>query len=96
MQPFLEKQIKDLQDSDTKISVTGLVVEKGDKHFTLDDGTGTIIVRAEDLSHVTDFVKAFGQINNVEGNKEIFAYVIKDMSEIDKELFKKLKSEYSV
>lgn len=94
MQPFVEKQIKDLTEDNVKVAISGMVVERGNNHFVIDDGTGTLIIRS-DSENTSKMVKVFGNLTKFEDNMELNSLIVKDISDIDQELFKKFKSEYS-
>ncbi|MBS3141659.1 hypothetical protein J4405_05970 [Candidatus Woesearchaeota archaeon] len=113
MIPYVETQVKDIKAEDSKISVTGMIVEKGPDYLILDDSTGTLLIRTSsfiesDSGFVNSdgfvkgatltakplLVKVFGNLLRSSENLELNSHLIKDMSEIDKELFKSVKAQY--
>lgn len=88
--PFIEKNINDINDNDTYIAISGMVINKGENSFMLDDGTGQIPVVME-FNTLTDFVRVFGRIAVNENGYYLEGEIIQDLSKIDKFLYKKVK-----
>jgi hypothetical protein len=89
-QPFVDKYIKDLSESDTFVSITGLVVSKSDGSFVLDDGTGDIVVMLSAES-LPEYVRVFGRLLHSDDGMRLQADFFQDVSKIDKLLYKKVK-----
>lgn len=89
-QPFIDKYIKDLSESDTFVSLSGVVVSNSDGSFVLDDGTGEIIVLFND-NDLPSYVRVFGRLLRYEDGLSLQADFFQDISKIDKLLYKKVK-----
>lgn len=87
---FKEKYIKDLIKDDFNVAVAGMVVNKQDNSFILDDGTGQVMVYAN--NEVSgDFVRVFGRVNTMDNNLHLQGFILQDISKVDKFLYKKVK-----
>ena len=90
IEPFKEKFIKDIKFEDYKVAVSGMVINQNEKSFFLDDGTGQILITCDEIPSI-DFVKVFGRLIPYEDHYELQAEVIQDLSNVDKELLKRVK-----
>ena len=88
--PYTEKFIKDISVQDFKVAVSGVIVNKSDNSFLLDDGTGQIAVSST-LIPDFQYLRVFGKILPLESGFEIQSEVMQDLSKIDKGIHKKLK-----
>ena len=89
-QPFKEKLIKNIKKDDFKVAVSGFIVNKKENAFVLDDGSGEILVISQEMPK-EDFVKVFGIIMPIDDGLELQAEIIKDYSNVDKNLLKRVK-----
>ena len=89
--PFAEKFVKDLKAEDLKVAVSGVIVNKSENSFLLDDGTGQIRVISENVPNY-EYTKVFGNLSNLEEGLVLQAEIVQDLSKIDKNLYKKIKS----
>ncbi|MEM4244696.1 MAG: hypothetical protein QXR60_00630, partial [Candidatus Nanoarchaeia archaeon] len=80
--PFVDKYIKDLSESDTFVSLSGVVVSKADGSFVLDDGTGEIVVLLES-AELPPYVRVFGRVLFYEDGMRLQADFFQDNSKID-------------
>ncbi len=87
---FKEKYIKDLTKEDFNIAIAGIIVDKQEGSFILDDGTGQILVNTNNEVK-GDFVRVFGRVNVIEDNLQIQGFIVQDLSKVDKFLYKKVK-----
>ena len=87
---FKEKYIKDLAKDDFNVAVAGMVVNKQDNSFILDDGTGQVMVYANNEVN-GDFVRVFGRVNTMDNNIHLQGFILQDISKVDKFLYKKIK-----
>lgn len=91
-QPFKEKFIKDLSETDFKVAVSGVIVSKNENTFLLDDSTGQITVSIINQGIPSyEYLRVFGKIMPYENGLELQAEIIQDLSKIDKEMHKKVK-----
>ena len=89
--PYVEKFVKDINANDFKIAVSGVIVNKTENSFLLDDGTGQVRVASANVpGH--EYLRVFGKIMPMEDGFEIQAEIIQDLSKINKGLHKKVKS----
>ena len=87
---FKEKYINNLSKDDFNVAVAGMVVNKQDNSFILDDGTGQVMVYSN--NEVSgDFVRVFGRVNTMDNNLHVQGFIIQDISKVDKFLYKKVK-----
>ena len=91
IKPFAEKFVKDLKIEDLKVAVSGIIVNRTENSFLLDDGTGQIRVIGENLP-VYEYVRIFGNLTNLDEGLVLQAEIVQDLSKIDKNLHKKIKS----
>jgi len=89
-QPFVDKYAKDLSPSDTFVSLTGVVVSKGESSFILDDGSGDVVVLMNSEG-LPDYVRVFGRLLQTEDGLRLQGDFFQDVSKIDKLLYKKVK-----
>ena len=90
-----QRKIRDIQNDDTQIQVTGYVKEiSDDKSFILEDKTGEIKVLIGNLDFnfkPKDLINVIGELNfNIEGNKSIDAKFIQDMNKLNFTYYQKL------
>ena len=90
-QPAIEKQIKDLTKEDANVAISGLVINKSENSFFLDDGTGQIAVSFSDSIEAEGYVRVFGRVIPSENGLEIQGEIVQDLNKIDKALYKKIK-----
>jgi len=91
--PYLEKDIKDISKDDINVAIAGIVIDKDEGIFTLDDGTGQINVLMNDFNlEGKDFIRVFGNVLSLSDNLQLQGELIQDLSKIDKLLYKKVKS----
>jgi RecJ-like exonuclease len=75
-----------------RVRIIGFVVDTQDQtSFTLSDETGRISVVAEQSPPLQSFVRIFGTIAvSQEGQPLLRAEIIQDLTELDKQLFKRV------
>lgn len=88
--PYTEKFIKDISVQDFKVAVSGVIVNKSDNSFLLDDGTGQIAVSSI-LIPDYQYLRVFGKVSPLESGFEIQSEAMQDLSKIDKVIHKKIK-----
>ena len=90
MQSYQEKFIKDLSKEDTKIAVSGFIVDKKDNSIIVNDNTGNLIVICETNLDLNNFVRAFGTLFY---NQDLMmqADLIQDLNNVNKQLYQKVK-----
>ena len=86
---FVERTIQSLKREDMKVAVSGIVVDKGNSSFMIDDGSGQAGIIYEGEIENGKYVRVFGRLANFE-NKEIAAEFIQDLDGIDKKLHRKI------
>ncbi len=86
---FTERLIKDLNRDDLKVAVSGVVVDKGERSFMIDDGTGQVGVFFEGNIENGRYVRVFGRLVNLD-SKEIEAEFVQDLNKIDKKLHRRV------
>jgi len=87
---YIEKQIKNLNSSDTHIAVSGFIVSKEENSFILDDKTSQILILSTEDVNIGDYIKVFGNLIFNNNDKLIQANIIQNLNKIDKELHQKV------
>ena len=90
--PYKEQNIKDLNSNTLKIAITGLIVSKSENMITIDDRTGSLPVLIDTDLPVNTFVKVYGILIPSDQGFELQGNLIQDLSKINQELYKKVKS----
>jgi len=91
IQPAKEKKIKNINKEDFKLALSGIVINKEDNSFVLDDGTGQVSVFLENNNvKNSDYIRVFGNLINFENGIELQAEFIQDLNKIDKKLHQKI------
>jgi len=85
--PYREKEIKNISKKDILISVSGVVVNKGESSFMIDDGSGQVAVLYDKSVNEGDYVRVLGMVI---GDGEIKAEIVQDLNKIDKKLHRKV------
>lgn len=93
-----EKEIAEIQKNDARVRITGTIVSKNENanSIDIDDGTGkvTVLLQSENRFsqlETEDFIRVIGSVLAFDEGFEIKGDIIQDFSEIDKELYKKVK-----
>ncbi|MFX1357536.1 MAG: hypothetical protein ACFFA8_09630 [Promethearchaeota archaeon] len=91
----IQRIIKDIQTDDIQIQVTGYIKEiNKDDYIILDDKSGIIRVMIKNIDFsfkVNQLINVIGEIQlNLNGEKEIIADIIQDMSNLNFEYYLKL------
>jgi len=89
---YKETNIKDLSNKTIKIAISGLIVNKDIERITIDDGTGAVNAVIQTELPVNTFVRVYGILLPYEKGFEIQGHVIQDLSNINQNLLKKVKS----
>lgn len=90
-----QRMIKDITVEDSRIQVTAYIKEILDDNFIiLDDKTGDIKVNLKDVDFLfnkNDLINIIGFLNiNVDGEKEIEAEIIQDMTNLNFDYYQKI------
>ena len=89
-EPYREKLIKNLKVEDFKVAVSGLVIDRKDGAFFIDDGTGQILIRFHDVPEY-EKAKVMGRLIPTGDGFEIEADLIQDYTKVDLNVLRKLK-----
>lgn len=92
MPSYKEKFINEIDKKDTKIAVSGLIINKEDNLIFVDDGTGVIAVDLETYLPINSFVRVFGYLINNGEEIQIKGSIIQDLSQVNKRLYNKVKN----
>ena len=87
---FKEKYIKSINSEDINVALSGVVINKEDNSFVLDDGISQILVYSN-IELNGDFIRVFGKINYNGEEPQLQAFIVQDLSKVDKFLYKKVK-----
>ncbi len=87
--PYKERYVKDLKADDIKVAISGIIISNLGQKIIIDDGTDSIFVNIETDLNVNSFVKVYGNLLPYDGGFEIYGHFIKDLSSIDRNLYRK-------
>lgn len=96
--PARDRRISEIKIADEYVRIVGLIVEKGDAEFVIDDGSGQITVLfddpklAEDVS-IGSKVRVFGVPLNAGNILELHAEIIQKVDRLDLELYEEIRRE---
>src|SRR3989344_9407178 len=77
---YKEKQIKNIQQGDSFIAISGVIVSKEGNSFIVDDGTGSIGIFFDALNvEEGSYVRVFGRLSGFEHGVEMQAEFIQDL-----------------
>jgi len=85
-QAYKETFINKLENN-SKVSISGFIIEKNENSIIVDDNTGTLPIVIQTTLSLNTFVRVFGYYNNgqLQGN------LIQDLTQINKQLYNKVK-----
>ncbi|MAG47718.1 hypothetical protein CL617_03860 [archaeon] len=87
--PYKDKYIKDLKKEDVKVAISGIIIHKEEDKLVIDDGSGNILVTLSANVGVNSFVKLYGNLLPYEEKFEIHGHFVKNLDNVDKQLYKK-------
>lgn len=87
---YIEKQIKNLNNEDRSVAVSGFVVSKDESSFILDDRTSQIIILSKEEVNIGDYIRVFGNLILDRDEKLIQAGIIQNLNNINKEMHQKI------
>ena len=91
-----QRTIKDIENNDERIQVTGYIKEKSNNEsIILDDKTGIIKVKITEIEKFTydvnDLINVIGDLElHTDGEKILIAQFIQDMNKLNFEYYQKL------
>jgi len=96
--PAKPRRISELRMGDERVRVVGLVVDKRDAEFTLDDGSGRLTVIFDDPAiaegvEVGCKVRVFGAPLLVSGASELHADIVQRLDKLDLNLYREVREE---
>ena len=96
--PARQRRISDVVMGDERVRVVGVVVDKRDTEFTLDDGTGRLTVIFDDPAILSGFevgskVRVFGTPLSVSGTNELHADIVQRVDKLDLNLYSEVRQE---
>ena len=96
--PAHSRKISEIKIGDEYVRVVGLVVEKKEAEFVLDDGSGRITVFFEDPTmargvEVGSKVRVLGVPSKVAGAHELRAEIVQNLAGLDLELYEEVRRE---
>ena len=96
--PARPRRISDVRIGDERVRVVGLVVDKRDVKFTLDDGSGRLTVIFDDPAIAENFeigskVRVFGTPLSVAGTNELHADIAQRVDKLDLSLYNQVRQE---
>jgi len=95
--PYVEKQINSINEVDTNLAISGVIISRTGSSFVMDDGTGQLVVLADDLEIIEDkYIRVFGRLIYHGDSFELQADIIQDLSKIDTFLYNKVKKLFNI
>ncbi len=96
--PARSRKISEIKIGDEQVRLVGLVVDKRETEFVLDDGSGRLTVVFDDLAVVEGVeigsrIRVFGAPLNVAGAHELRAEIVQNMKGLDLELYDEVRRE---
>ena len=98
IKPARDRRISEIKLGDERVRIVGLVIDKKDSEFVLDDGSGQITVLfdvpalAEGVS-VGSKVRVFGMPLTAGDTRELRAEIIQKVDRLDLELYEEVRRE---
>ncbi len=89
-EPYRDKLIKNLKIEDFKVALSGMIIDRKESSFFLDDGTGQVLVKSVNVPEY-DKVRVMGRVIPVENGFEIESDMLQDYSKVDMNILRKLK-----
>lgn len=89
--PAVFRRVSEIQPSDIRVSLIGLIVDMDEGTLILDDGTGKVqaTFSGKVNAEVNKLVRVFGRAFPAEGGYTIQGEIIQDLTGLDIELFRK-------
>jgi len=96
--PMRNRKISEIKIGDERVRIVGLVIDKKDAEFVLDDGSGQITVLFDDPALTEGIstgskVRVFGMPLNAGDVKELRAEIIQKVDMLDLELYEEVRRE---
>ncbi|KUO43368.1 MAG: hypothetical protein APU95_05815 [Hadesarchaea archaeon YNP_N21] len=96
--PARDRAISEVKAGEERVRVLGLVVDKKEAEFTLDDGTGQIVVICEDPKlgenvELGSKVRVYGIPLIAGGIRELRAEIVQRMNGLDLQLYDEMRRE---
>lgn len=83
---FVERQISNLNRSDSQVAISGIIVSKEDNSFVISDKYSTVLVFSKEEVNIGDYVRVFGNLIFEKENKIIQSNIVQNLNSINKEL----------
>lgn len=96
--PALPRRISEIKIGDERVRVVGMVVDKKEAEFTLDDGSGHLTVIFDDPAlaegvEVGSKVRVFGAPLSISGTNELHAEIVQKVDRLDLGLYEEVRRE---
>ena len=96
--PTRGRKISEIKIGDERVRIVGLVIDKKDAEFVLDDGSGQITVLFDDPALTEGIstgskVRVFGMPLNAGDVRELRAEIIQKVDRLDLELYEEVRRE---
>ena len=88
--PAVQKTIREITEKDIRLRLVGTVIDYQNGSLLLDDGTGQAEIVSEQPVKTGNFVRVFTRVLQLENNYELRAEVVQDLSNMDKQLYKRI------
>jgi hypothetical protein len=96
--PARDRKISEIKIGDERVRIVGLVIDKKDVEFVLDDGSGQITVLFDDPTLIEGIstgskVRVFGMPLTAGDVKELRAEIVQKVDRLDLELYEEVRRE---
>lgn len=96
--PARDRRISEIRIADERVRIVGLVVEKRNAEFVIDDGSGQITVLFDDPTlaegvSIGSKVRVFGAPLNAGNILELHAEIVQKVDRLDLELYEEVRRE---
>jgi len=91
MPAYIEKFISELNSKDSKVAISGLIINKDENLIFIDDKTGAIAVSIQTDLPINTFVRVFGYLMTQDKEFQIQGHVIQNLNDVNKRLYNKVK-----
>ncbi|MEK6932358.1 MAG: hypothetical protein AABW56_01025 [Nanoarchaeota archaeon] len=91
MPAYIEKFISELNIKDSKVAVSGLIINKDENLIFIDDKTGAIAISIQTDLPINTFVRVLGYLMTQNKEFQIQGHVIQNLNKVNKKLYNKIK-----
>ena len=91
MTSYQEKFIKDLSHNDSKVALSGFIIDRKENMLVIDDTTGTIIAFVENKLDKNHFARVFGNLVRTDNGFQLYGDIVQNLNAVNKKIYNKVK-----